>query len=244
MGRYGLHDAHALYLELVADLVVRESDRAGIRSGRLLDLGCGRGALAGLLAQRPSFSVVGADFVGECLRDAVAARESLPAGGRPQFVRADAYRPPFVDGPFDVVVSTGLGCVGAYLNMESRVERLLRPGGLAFIDFVRLPNLWRPWPSIWRFRQWRREMAAVRAGAHWDGKDLKHYQYERLGIREHFESATSLRLVRCHRLYTWHPLLPGKGAKLLFERTFGRAFSPLLASALLVVLKKETRNGK
>ncbi len=82
----------------VHDAVVRAL-RTGAH-GRVLDLGCGTGLLAGRMAALPKTRVVGCDFSRGML--AHAAAQASPAA----WVQADAGRLPFADAVFDAVVST------------------------------------------------------------------------------------------------------------------------------------------
>lgn len=66
-----------------------------ISGSTVLDIACGRGYLAGLLAE--SYDVTGADF---CIEPGLAA--AMP---RVNFREADIYRLPFADREFDTVVS-------------------------------------------------------------------------------------------------------------------------------------------
>ncbi len=99
------------------------------RDPLVLDLGCGPGAAAALLARETGGRVVGLDlhlpFLG-ALRQ--RARES-GVGRQVRAVRADMGRPPFAPGSFDLVWSEGaLYSVGFGRGLEI-ARGLLRPGG-------------------------------------------------------------------------------------------------------------------
>ena len=70
-----------------------------LRGRRVLDLGCGRGETAALLAREYGAVVTGADLSEERIRE---CREMCPDG---TFAAADAGDLPFADGTFDAVVS-------------------------------------------------------------------------------------------------------------------------------------------
>ena len=94
----------------------------GAGSGRLLDLGCGGGALAATLAEL-GWQVTGADISEDQLR--LARERGIDT------VRADAGELPFADATFDAAVS-----VFTHTDMDDfpgalrELARVLRPGGV------------------------------------------------------------------------------------------------------------------
>jgi ubiquinone/menaquinone biosynthesis C-methylase UbiE len=104
---------------------------AGLASDplRVLDVGCGTGALLRAVAQRfPQAELVGVDASTEMIRMAEA---SNPSPDRLRFARAQAEELPFADGQFDLVLSTisfhHWADQGKGLH---EVARALVPGGL------------------------------------------------------------------------------------------------------------------
>ena len=99
---------------------------------RVLDLGCGTGELARLVARRyASTRVVAADFTRAMLETAI--RSTNGRSERPQldFARATALRLPFADGSFDLVTNAFVARNLSDLAAAFReVARVLRPGGL------------------------------------------------------------------------------------------------------------------
>jgi SAM-dependent methyltransferase len=111
-------------------------------ASRVLDVGCGEGALSDALSH-PPFRLVGLD----------ASEVLLRAHPRPR-VRGDALRLPFRDGSFDAAVAVNmlyhLDDPGHALR-EAR--RVLAPGGLLLVtaicrtDSPELSPAWRPEPT-------------------------------------------------------------------------------------------------
>ncbi len=111
---------------------------------RLLDVGCGRGAVLFRAADAvgPTGVVVGTD-----LAPGMVARTAAAAAGRPQITVTvgDAQAPDFPDGSFDVVTA---GLVVFFLPDPGAAfaayRRLLRPGGrLGFSSFAAHDPLYR-----------------------------------------------------------------------------------------------------
>jgi ubiquinone/menaquinone biosynthesis C-methylase UbiE len=114
-------------------------DAASIQAGeRVLDLGCGTGALSLQLKQRvPGAEVVGLDPDPKALARAKAKSER--AGAAVEWLEGYAGRAPFPAGSFDHVISS---LVIHHLRSDEKraafrdVRRLLRPGGaFHLLDF-------------------------------------------------------------------------------------------------------------
>lgn len=100
---------------------------------RILDVGCGTGALAVTAAERwPNVTVDGIDASDGMLSIATAdlARRPVSVRARVRFARAFADRLPFEDERFDVVVSAFvLQLVPSAPRALREMRRVLRPGG-------------------------------------------------------------------------------------------------------------------
>ncbi|MHB0866567.1 MAG: methyltransferase domain-containing protein [Thermoleophilia bacterium] len=108
---------------------------------QVLDVSCGTGTLAGLLAERvgPAGRVVGVDLAAGML--AVARRKHVVANL--EFMQANAEALPFGEGSFDrVTISLAIH----EMNREGRrnalaeMFRVLKPGGLAVVADMRRPD--------------------------------------------------------------------------------------------------------
>ena len=108
---------------------------------RILDIGCGTGALvAEVVARWPSARVTGVDISAGMLAIAARTVDALPdgAGDRVTLVGAPANRLPFTDGAFDVVVSAFvLQLVPSRPRALREARRVLVPdGSLATVGWM------------------------------------------------------------------------------------------------------------
>jgi len=121
-------------------LILRRVPKTG-RSPRILEIGCGEGQLARLLARRGPVLAID-----KHLDDAAVRAMRIP--GRLEFAKADGRSTPCEDGSFDLVAMSSV------LQMEAddkgllrECRRVLAPGGRMILtvptDFVLLPFLFR-----------------------------------------------------------------------------------------------------
>ncbi|MCC7372951.1 MAG: class I SAM-dependent methyltransferase [Chloroflexi bacterium] len=195
---------------------------------RVLDLGCGHGDLTPLLLNESRLEIVAVDLSAAALGQ-FRARQAGRLPDRLRLTRASVYELPFADAAFDVVVSFGYASAASYAGAESEVARVLRPGGLAIIDFVS--------PSLYRW------VAAPRATARWLQRyrdpSQEQYHFGRLGLREHFAPAR-LHLEAVSYLNAYPPLerLAGQPWCGLLDRALSRLAGPLLGRVLLARLRR------
>lgn len=99
-------------------------------SGRVLEIGCGSGAMASRILERfPDVELTATDYDPEMVADAAARLARF--GGRVSIERADATDLPYGEAEFDAVVSFIM--LHHVMNWEpalAEVARVLRPGGL------------------------------------------------------------------------------------------------------------------
>jgi ubiquinone/menaquinone biosynthesis C-methylase UbiE len=94
---------------------------------RIVDLGCGTGSLAVLLAEHGN-RVSGIDISGNMIR--LAQAKARAAGVAVDFVRGDAADPPFAEASFDLVLARHV--LWAFENPDAVLQRwvdLLAPDG-------------------------------------------------------------------------------------------------------------------
>jgi len=123
----------------------RMASRLGVQAGgRVLDIGCGRGRIAHLVATETGANVTGINIDKDQLSSARAFAQQAGMAGQLSFQEANYNkRLPFPDDHFDAVyyvqVIGGYGTDLAKLFKE--VHRVLKPGGkAAFEDYVVLPG--------------------------------------------------------------------------------------------------------
>jgi SAM-dependent methyltransferase len=133
------------------EAAVRFADDFRPRRGpvRVLDAGCGTGALLDRLAERPDVELFGLDFSGQALA-------YTHQRGHTRLVQGDLTRLPFPDGTFDVI--TALDVV-EHIEEDERalreVNRVLRPEGVLLMSVPAFRFLWGPHDTALRhFRRY------------------------------------------------------------------------------------------
>jgi SAM-dependent methyltransferase len=102
--RYERSLAQALFFRRVHRSVLDAAAQSASRPARILDIGCGTGALLRQAAHRfPGAQLLGVDPSPEMLK---VARRLNPDGDRMRFVQAHAEDLPFGNAEFDLVMST------------------------------------------------------------------------------------------------------------------------------------------
>jgi len=103
---------------------------------RVLDIGCGHGALSLTLSENAGFDIVAMDIL-EARVSSVRAKRAVrdpAAAARVQIVRADAETLPYRDESFEAVAATEvLEHLDEPGRMLSEATRVLRPGGRFFM---------------------------------------------------------------------------------------------------------------
>ena len=117
--------------EIDLDTQIRLLESKSKPGAKVLDLGCGTGALSLRLARR-QFDVTGVDISGEMLAQLSQRTGRLKIN----LVRANIFSLPFHDSTFDAVVSRWvLPHFSDWGSAVEEVARVLKPGGFFIFDF-------------------------------------------------------------------------------------------------------------
>ncbi len=107
------------------------------REAEVLDVACGRGESARLLASHRGCRVVGIDYSRDNIARANLLTRRAALSEKVSFVNSDAERLPFRDVSFDVVICECSLCVFPYFEAAlAEIKRVLRPGGRVAISDV------------------------------------------------------------------------------------------------------------
>ena len=117
----------------------------GLQKGRVIDVGCGAGGTAIVLAKMfPDCEVVGIDLSEPLLKIAEGSNQAAQLGERVKFEKADVQQIPYPDNSFDVAINLNMvHLVEDPISMLNEMERILKPGGFLFIA-----DLKRSWLGI------------------------------------------------------------------------------------------------
>jgi SAM-dependent methyltransferase len=166
-------NARRATLTISAELAVHALQHESVST--VLDLGSGLGEVAVMVGQRLNATIAAVDISERAALITNSAARKAGLSERVHAVRGDCYRLGFADGAFDAVISFGYASAASYEGAEAEVARVLRPGGVAVIDFRNLSvyntllNPMTGWRMQRRFR--RRD---------------KVYHLGPIGLREHF----------------------------------------------------------
>jgi SAM-dependent methyltransferase len=177
---------------------------------RVLDRGCGRGRLVGVLQNR-GMDAYGVDVDAETLTNGQVYFETAAPSAETKLRQLDAAgRAPFPDGFFDVVVSdNALEHVADLDTVMAEIARLTRPGGRGFHLF----------PARFTFREGHLMMPFV----HWLPKGVLRRgaigMFTRIGVEPRWEELSDLSVSEKAKTYFAYS----------HDKTFYRAPSRILA---------------
>jgi ubiquinone/menaquinone biosynthesis C-methylase UbiE len=119
--------------------VARKLHSRGFQGGRIIDVGCGSGGTAVVLAQEFTQSeIVGIDLSEPLLHLARQSAQEAGLGHRVRFEIGDAEQIPHEADSFDVALNLNMvHIVERPVQMLNEIERILVPGGFLFIADLR-----------------------------------------------------------------------------------------------------------
>ncbi|UCE07675.1 MAG: class I SAM-dependent methyltransferase [bacterium] len=111
----------------------------GFQKGKMIDVGCGAGGTAVVLAKMfADCEVVGIDLSEPLLKIAEGSNQAAQLGERIKFEKADVQQIPYPDNSFDVVINLNMvHLVEDPISMLNEMERILKPDGFLFIADLR-----------------------------------------------------------------------------------------------------------
>tara|TARA_B110000902_G_scaffold11080_1_gene13314 strand:+ start:5155 stop:5925 length:771 start_codon:yes stop_codon:yes gene_type:complete len=110
------------------DLLVKGLDLAG---KKVLDIGCGQGRPACILAQKYGAHVTGTDLEAHLIKRSIARAEKMSLSQQIEFIQVKPGPLTFPDNSFDFVISSG-----AFTQIDDKIAmyreclRVLKPGGV------------------------------------------------------------------------------------------------------------------
>lgn len=144
---HGVDEFHVRGAEVSKELV-RGLD---LKGSTVLDVGCGIGGPARMLADELNCKVTGVDLSAEFIRTAQRLSELVGLNDNTTFIQADALELPFKDGSFDVVWTQHV-----QMNIEdkqkfySEIRRVLKDRGMfIFYDIFKLNGKDIQYPVPW-----------------------------------------------------------------------------------------------
>jgi ubiquinone/menaquinone biosynthesis C-methylase UbiE len=144
-----------------------------------LEVGCGQGALARLLAERYGAQVIATDY--DPAQVALAQERLADLGTSVGFRVVDARAIPFDDAEFDALFSFGVlhHILGGWREALAEIARVLKPGGwFVFTDLIATPRAGRLMRWLLPRLDQLEEIALQRCLAK-NGLGLEHYAHDR-----------------------------------------------------------------
>jgi ubiquinone/menaquinone biosynthesis C-methylase UbiE len=125
---------HQKMAENLGREVARKLHARRFREGRIIDVGCGSGATAIVLAQEfPLSEVVGMDLSEPLLHLATQAAQAVGLADRVGFELGDAEHISYEDNSFDVVLNLNMVHIVEHpIQMLNEIERILVPNASLF----------------------------------------------------------------------------------------------------------------
>jgi len=194
----------------------------------VLDLGCGQSDIGILFSKLTGLHLYSLDINKKALDENILVSKSAKDI---TLIQADAYKLPFKNESFDVIISFGYGSVATYAEVQPEVYRVLKINGILLSDFQRHYNIYniliKPKHVI---RQLERYIK---------GDERKIYHFGIFGIKKYFRKY-KLFLLKT-RLFNIFPPLENRFSKefyIWFENKIGMFIKCLLARVFIAKFKK------
>ncbi len=195
-----------------------------IRTGKILDIGCGFGEIDILLAENTDFHITGVDISKNALDIFSRKIQEKGLSERINIEEGDVYNLKYPDNSFDVILSFGYVSAATYRGVQKEVSRVLKPGGILVCDFINPLSLYKILNTI------KRRVVGKRTP----------YSISLSGICREFDG-NNLVLKEQRFFNTYPPLHWAVPVKifLLFENTIGKILGRLLGRVRLVSFQKK-----
>jgi len=135
--RYARH--HQNMTEKFGHEITKKLHATGFQKGRIIDVGCGAGGTAIVLAQSfPDCEVFGIDLSEPLLTIATASATAANLSEQVKFEKADVQHIPLANNNYDVAINLNMvHSVEHPFLMINEIERILKPDGFLFIADLR-----------------------------------------------------------------------------------------------------------
>jgi len=130
---------HAKMLKRIGKQYAKLLSKRGFKSGKILDSGCGSGAILMEMCRAfPKVEAIGVDLSEHLLEFARKCAVKEGFSNRISFKKADVESLPFENNYFDVVINTDmLHIVENPVKMLNEIERVLAPKGVLIFGDIR-----------------------------------------------------------------------------------------------------------
>lgn len=135
----GYYKRNAKNITRTGKRLVELLERNGFQRGKVLDVGCGFGAVCIEIAKRfPNAEIVGIDLARPLLDKAQSLAGQSNCSDRIQFLEGDVHKLDFPDDTFDVVINTYMLHIAEKpVNMLNEIERVTTAQGKILITDLR-----------------------------------------------------------------------------------------------------------